>query len=112
MAHSEIDDALWDDFHAVVNMTSRELRDWLETDAAGTETETLPDQAGDERSQSVLGILAKRRTDLTDDDIEVMRTVVAEVRAERGDALDPEAGDDEWRRRLMSIGHDPLKPST
>jgi hypothetical protein len=42
MAHSEIDDALWDDFHAVVNMTSRELRDWLETDAAGTETETLP----------------------------------------------------------------------
>jgi hypothetical protein len=59
----------------------------------------------------VLGILAKRRTDLTDDDIEVMRTVVAEVRAERGDALDPESGDDEWRRRLMSIGHDPLKPS-
>lgn len=111
MAGSPVDDDLWEDFHSVVNMTSRELQEWLATEAAGTATETEPDQAGDERSRTVLAILGKRRTDLTPDDVEVMRSVVAEVRAERGDEPEPEAGDAEWRHRLMSLGHDPLKPS-
>ncbi len=109
MAH-EIDDALWDDFHAVVNMTSRELRDWLATQAAGESTEALPDQAGGERSRAVLDVLGKRRSDLTADDAAVMRSVVDEVRAARGDEPEPEAGDTAWRHRLMSLGHDPLKP--
>ena len=30
----EVDDELWDEFHRVVNMTSRELEDWLRTQAA------------------------------------------------------------------------------
>ena len=29
MAQTEVDDDLWQEFHDVVNMTSRELRDWL-----------------------------------------------------------------------------------
>ena len=29
-----VDDDLWNEFHRVVNMTSRELREWLETDDA------------------------------------------------------------------------------
>ena len=112
MAHTEIDDELWEDFHGAVNMTSRELQEWLTTDAAGTDREAYPDQAGDERSRAVLDILSKRRTDLTADDAEVMRSVVAEIRAERGDEPEPTAGEDEWRHRLMSIGHDPLKPAS
>jgi Protein of unknown function (DUF3140) len=111
MAATEIDDELWEEFHRAVNMTSRELREWLATDAAGEGTEALTDQAGSERSRAVLDILAKRRTDLTDDDVAVMRSVVEEVQAERGDDRESEAGDADWRRRLMSIGHDPLKPS-
>lgn len=111
MADSPVDDELWQDFHAVVNMTSRELQEWLATEAVGTATETEPDRAGDERSQTVLAILGKRRTDLTPDDVEVMRTVVAEIRAERGDEPEPTAGDAAWRHRLMSLGHDPLKPT-
>lgn len=110
MAQSEIDDELWDEFHRVVNMTSRELREWLATDAAGADGETPLDDVGDERSEAVLDILSKRRTDLTPDDVDVMRSVVAEVEAERGPDPDPEAGDAEWRHRLMSLGHDPLKP--
>lgn len=54
------DDELWNEFHRVVNMTSRELEEWLRTRSAA------PDAAGD-------------------------------------------AG---WRHRLMSIGHDPLKPAS
>jgi hypothetical protein len=107
---AEIDDALWEDFHRAVNMTSRELREWLATDQAGEAADGLPDQAGTERSRGVLEILGKRRTDLTHDDVAVMRSVVAEVTAERGPDFEPSAGDAAWRHRLMSLGHDPLKP--
>ena len=112
MAASEIDDQLWDEFHTVVNMSSRELREWLATADSGEVTDALPDQAGSDRSRAVLDILSKRRTDLTPDDVEVMESVVAEIRGERGaDPLESKAGDTQWRHRLMSLGHDPLKPA-
>lgn len=110
MARSDIDDDLWDEFHRVVNMTSRELSDFLRSRSAAEDSEEVPDQAGTQTGQKVLQILAKRRTDLNDDDIRVMRNVVDRVHDERRDDLEPAAGEAHWRHRLMSIGHDPLKP--
>lgn len=110
MAEDLVSDELWEQFHTTVNMTSRELQEWLATAAADTGTEALPDQAGSERSQRVLAVLAKRRTDLTADDVAVMRDVVAEITRMRGNDAETEAGDTAWRHRLMSLGHDPLKP--
>jgi len=43
---AEVDDELWQEFHTVVNMTSRELEDWLRTRSADEDDEALPDQAG------------------------------------------------------------------
>ncbi|MFK4066681.1 DUF3140 domain-containing protein [Streptomyces sp. NPDC029674] len=103
-------DELWNEFHAVVNMTSRELSDWLKTRFAGEESEELPDQAGTENGRRVLEILGKRRVDLSDDDIRVMRKVVDTVTSERGADMEPTAGQPNWRHRLMTLGHDPLKP--
>lgn len=51
-----------------------------------------------------------RRSDLTDDDAAAMTKVVETVRRERREDLEPTAGDDHWRHKLMDIGHDPLKP--
>jgi len=110
VADSIVDDELWDDFHRVVNMTSRELRDWLAVQAAGEETEELPDQAGSPLGQRVLAVLGKRRSDVTKDDVDVMEQVVERVTSQRRDDLEPTAGEAAWRRRLMNIGHDPLKP--
>ena len=109
MAETIIDDELWDEFHRLVNMTSADLRAWLATAEAGEATEGYPDQAGGERSRTVLEVMGKRRTDLTEDDVETMRTVVETIRAERGEEPEPTAGDERWRHRLMAIGHDPLK---
>ena len=111
MAESIIDDELWNDFHRVVNMTSRELRDWLATLGAQEETEELPDQAGPPLGHRVLAILGKRRSDVTPDDVDVMERVVAKVTSQRREDLEPTAGQAAWRHRLMSIGHDPLKPA-
>jgi hypothetical protein len=106
-----IDDDLWDEFHRVVNMTSRELRDWLMTQDAEPGTEALPDQAGSPTGQRVLAVLGKRKVDLDAEDERVMRKVVDRVHAERREDLEPTAGQAPWRHKLMSLGHDPLKPA-
>ena len=105
-----VDEDLWTEFHRVVNMTSRELSDWLRTRDADPEDEPFPDQAGPPTGHQVLAILRKRKVDLSGDDVEVMRKVVDRVHAARRDDLEPTAGQAPWRRKLMSIGHDPLKP--
>ncbi|MGW2032372.1 DUF3140 domain-containing protein [Streptomyces sp. NPDC001761] len=114
MADALETEALWEDFHRVVNMTSAELATWLKVRDADEETEPLPEEAGTPTGQHVLAILRKRRTDLTDDDIRVMHKVVDTV----SDLVDPEnepepestPEDTRRRHRLMTLGHDPLKP--
>jgi hypothetical protein len=110
MAESPISDELWQEFHEVVNMTSRELSDWLRTQATGEDGRATADLPELEVGESVVAILAKRRTDLTADDIDTMQHVVAQVRTIRGDEPEPEAYDDDVRRTLMLFGHDPLRP--
>ena len=43
----------------------------------------------------------KRRVDLTDEDERVMRKVVDRIHAERRDDLEPTAGQENWRHRLI-----------
>jgi hypothetical protein len=112
MAHTneQVTDELWEEFHRVVNMTSRELREWLTVRDAGETSEVPPDQAGTDTGRQVLAILGKRRTDLTGQDAAVMQKVVGKVLDERRDDLEPTAGQAAWRHKLMTLGHDPLKP--
>lgn len=107
---AQVSDQLWQDFHTVVNMTSRELDEWLRTSGADESVEAVPDQAGSPDGRHVAAILRKRRRDLTEQDAETMERVVHVVRTQRNAELDPTVGDRGWRHRLMSIGHDPLKP--
>ncbi|KOG29387.1 DUF3140 domain-containing protein [Streptomyces resistomycificus] len=102
-------DALWQEFHRVVNMTSQELAAWLRVSEATENAEPLPEHAGAPTGEHVLAILQKRRTDLTDDDISVMYEVVDTV-TEETDAADAPEAEETRRHRLMTVGHDPLKP--
>jgi hypothetical protein len=103
-------DALWEDFHRVVNMTSQELAAWLRVSDAAEDAEPLPEHAGSPTGQHVLAILQKRRTDLTDDDVEVMYEVVDTVSAQTDSENEPAAEDTPRRHLLMTLGHDQLKP--
>lgn len=109
--HDLVTDELWDEFHRVVNMTSRELREWLSIQATTDVAEVPPDEARTETGEQVLSILGKRRTDLTDSDAAVMEKVVSKVLSERREDLEPTAGQAAWRHKLMTVGHDPLKPT-
>ncbi len=105
-------DALWTEFHRVVNMTSEELAAWLRTSSAGEGAEELPESAGSELGRHVLAVLKKRQVDLTDADIQTMYDVVdtveRESEREHGRVSGPE--ESEWRHRMMMIGHDPIRP--
>jgi hypothetical protein len=81
----------------------------LRTRSAGEHGETLPDRAGTQTGRRVLQILQKRRVDLDEQDEQTMRKVVERVHAQRGEDLEPKAGQENWRHLLMTIGHDPLK---
>jgi Protein of unknown function (DUF3140) len=105
-------DALWDEFHRVVNMTSLELSQWLQLRDQGENSEESPEQPATPTGQQVLSILRKRRTDLSDDDVRVMYEVVDMVERERTTAPKPQADQGKRRHRLMTIGHDPLKSAT
>ncbi len=105
-----VDDELWEEFHRVVNMTARELREWLATDVAREASEPDPRHAAPPDGRRVLEILGKRRRDLDRTDGECMRAVVRHVHEARRDDLEPEPGHAAWRRDLMRVGHDPLKP--
>lgn len=103
------DDELWQRFHDAVNMTSRELIDWL-----GVKVELDAGQPGPDEpaplGQAVVQILGKRKTDLTGDDIAAMNEVLEIVEAETGGMSKDEIMADERRRhRLMTVGHDPAR---
>ncbi|MCX4237840.1 DUF3140 domain-containing protein [Streptomyces sp. NPDC020707] len=107
-------DALWAEFHRVVNMTSQELAAWLRVNDASEEAVAPPEHAGAPTGEAVLAILQKRRIDLTEDDLDVMYEVVdavtAETGSERGAQSASEAEETRRRHRLMTLGHDPSRP--
>ncbi|MFW6034141.1 MAG: DUF3140 domain-containing protein [bacterium] len=99
-------DQLWERFHSVVNMTSRELADWI-----GVVPDISPGpQEPPPLGEAVVSILGKRRTDLTSNDVEVMRRVVDIYDEETaGVPADQLAGNERRRHRLRNIGHDVLR---
>lgn len=100
---------LWEEFHLTVNMNSRELRDWLLTEASDQEAFPDADLTMPEPGRVVLGILGKRRMDLTDDDLQVMAEVVQRVRELLANRPATGAADQRWRHELMNLGHDPVR---
>lgn len=102
---------LWEEFHGLVNMSSEELRRWLLTEVSGENAfADDPDRLLPELGEHVLKILGKRKGDLTGADTEVMRRVVDQVRGRLGSPPRDGVSNDGWRRALMTLGHDPLKP--
>jgi hypothetical protein len=117
-------DALWEEFHRVVNMTSQELAAWLRVNDAAEESVPPPEHKGTPTGEHVLALLQKRRIDLTDDDLDVMYEVVDTVTAETDPEHVPqgapeaaeahrseasEAVEARRRKRLMTLGHDPSR---
>ncbi|WP_422769428.1 DUF3140 domain-containing protein [Plantactinospora sp. WMMC1484] len=100
---------LWQEFHARVNVSSEQLRSWLLTQGSGEQAFGAdPDLGLPEPGRQILAILGKRKVDLTGGDIQVMRETVDEIRDLIDSRPDGGATDENWRRSLLDLGHDPL----
>ncbi|MFV2011747.1 MULTISPECIES: DUF3140 domain-containing protein [unclassified Micromonospora] len=102
-------DQLWNEFHAYVNISSEQLRDWLLTEASGEQAFVGPGVDLPQPGGAVLAVLGKRRVDLTEPDRQVMARVVEEIRDLLASRPAAGAADDRWRRALLDLGHDPLR---
>ncbi|MGJ6968068.1 DUF3140 domain-containing protein [Streptosporangium sp. G11] len=104
-------DLVWQEFHEVVNMTSEELRAFLlaSASAEGADAES-PEAAMPPLGRQVLQVLGKRKADLTADDVETMRQAVDRVEDTLAEGMVDE-DDDDRRRALLEVGHNPLRPS-
>ncbi|WP_338693396.1 DUF3140 domain-containing protein [Streptomyces sp. Q6] len=103
-------EVLWADFHSTVNMTAQEPAAWLRTRAAGAVGTSPPENAGGAAGRHVLAVLRRRRTELTADDVRLMREVVDRVAVLTEGSREPEPRATVTRHRLMSLGHDQLRP--
>ena len=70
-----------DEFKESVNMTRKELEDWLQTEESQSvgQSDNGGESKGHESGRMILEILKKNKSDYTDDDIDQMRRVVSYV---------------------------------
>jgi hypothetical protein len=103
-------DVAWDSFHQVINMTSEELRAWLLTEASGENASPVGSgPALPELGRQVVELLRKRKVELTEQDADVMEQVVDFVLTQEAEGPADMESDAEWRRSLMTVGHDPMR---
>ena len=107
-------DDVYDEFRQAVNMTPKELEDWLSTDESrqvGQKPGGSGESTGHESGRRIVELLRTKKGELTDDDAVHMRKVVGYVKrhsAQRPDKPDDELEHARWTASLKNWGHDPL----
>ncbi|MCU1404845.1 MAG: hypothetical protein JWQ43_1148 [Glaciihabitans sp.] len=104
-------DDVWDDWSAAVNLTPKQLEDWLETD----ESKSVGDKSdggestGHQSGRRIVKILGKKKSEITEDDVEWMKKVVGYVHRHSAQGPSSDVENSRWRYSLMNWGNDPLK---
>ncbi len=108
---SEDGDETYREFGQAVNMTGKQLEDWLETDESTSvgQKKSGGESTGHESGRRIIAILAKKKADLADDDYAHMRKVVGYVKRHSAQRPDGDVTETPWRYSLMNWGHDPLE---
>ncbi|SOB87459.1 Protein of unknown function [Sphingomonas guangdongensis] len=103
------------DFDEAVNMTPKELEDWLETDDSkrvgwkGEDGKGDGESVGHHSGRRIVAIKRKKVSELSDDDLAHMRKVHSYVARHSAQRPDGGVSETNWRYSLMNWGHDPLK---
>ena len=109
MSSEELDD-VWDDWQDVVKMSQRQLQEWLETDESKSvgQKDGGGESTGHKSGRRIVEILGTNKGDLSDDDVDHMRTVVGYVHRHLAQRPSGDIERTPWRYSLMNWGHDPL----
>ena len=100
-----------DEFNDLVNLTAKQLGDWLETaeSKAVGQKSNGGESTGHLMGREIVALLGKRQADYTDDDYAAMRKVTGYIKRHTAQRPDGEVEHTPWRYSLMNWGHDPLK---
>ncbi len=100
-----------DEFDELVNMTPKELEEWLQTEESKSvgQSDGGGESKGHESGRQIVEILGKNKSDYTDEDVEHMKRVSAYVKRHLGQGPKNDVENSRWRYSLMNWGHDPLK---
>ncbi len=98
-------------FDEAVNMTPKELEEWLETEESKSvgQSDGGGESKGHESGRRIVEIKRKKKSDYTDDDLGHMVRLVGYVRRHQAQKPKGNVEDSNWRYSLMNWGHDPLK---
>ncbi|ABS02314.1 DUF3140 domain-containing protein [Kineococcus radiotolerans] len=96
-------------FSDAVNMTPKELEEWLATDESQSVGVGEGESVGHHSGRRIVEILRTRKADRTDEDHEHMRKVAGYVARHSKQRPDGDVTGTRWRYSLMNWGHDPLK---
>lgn len=99
------------EFDDLVNMTAKELEEFLGTDASKDvgQKKGGGESTGHESGRRIVEILKTKKSDLSDDDYEHMHKVVGYCKRHLAQRPDGDVTDTKWRYSLMNWGHDPKK---
>ena len=100
-----------EEFEDAVNMTPKELEEWLQTDESQSvgQSDGGGESKGHESGRRIVEILEKNKTYYSSDDIDHMRRVVSYVHRHESQKPSGDVKDSNWRYSLVNWGHDPLK---
>ncbi|GAA3399261.1 DUF3140 domain-containing protein [Streptomyces roseoviridis] len=104
----------WGTFRELVNMTASELEDWLGTDASKRAGEHRGggESTGHASGRAIVGILRKKKSELTDADYRHMAKVNGYIHRHLAQRPTGDVRDTRWRHSLMNWGHDPLSDTS
>ncbi len=89
-----------DDFDDAVNMTRKELEDWLETEESRSVGHGNGESKGHESGRSIVKLLEKNESHYTDD-VEHMKKVGSYVKRHLGQSPEKDPENSKWRYSLV-----------
>ena len=103
-------DEVLDAFRESVNMTPKELEEWLDTEESASVGDTNEEEStGHKMGRKILEIKDKKKDDYTDDDYGAMKKVNGYVARHSKQGPEDDKEHSRWRYSLKNWGHDPLK---
>ena len=108
---SDHDDDVHREFADAVNMTPKQLEEWLGTEESQSvgQAKGGGEAVGHEMGRHIVDLLRKKKGDLGDEDEGRMRKVVGYVHRHLAQRPSGDVRETRWRYSLMNWGHDPLK---
>lgn len=98
-----------DEFHQVVNMTTKELESWLDTQESQEvgQKDGGDESIGHKSGKRIIELLP--RDNYNDDDLSHMKKVISYVNRHSAQKPSGDIENSRWRYSLKNWGHDPLK---